>query len=48
MKSFFAKLVKKRQYGGTPIFDRLFTNFRKKLSRNLYFIKTYKHLINTL
>ena len=31
MKSFFEKLVKMGQYGGTPIFDRLFTNFRKKL-----------------
>jgi hypothetical protein len=27
MKSFFAKLVKKGQYRGTLIIDRLFTNF---------------------
>ena len=26
MKSFFQKLVKMRQYRGTPIIDRLFTN----------------------
>ena len=31
MKSFFEKLVKMGQYGGTSIIDRLFTNFRKKL-----------------
>jgi hypothetical protein len=41
MKSFSQKLVKKGQYGGTPIFDRLFTNFREKL---LIFI-TFQKLI---
>ena len=39
MKSFFTKLVKKGQYRGTIIIDRLFTNFRKKLLRNYVFKK---------
>jgi hypothetical protein len=29
MKSFFEKLVKMGQYGGTPIFDRLFITLAK-------------------